>query len=316
MTSADIARAPSRRPILRDGMPEEVIAQCVRFQALDGYDLGGTLYVSADHRPPRTVLLLCCGGGIPASRYARIARFLAAEGFPALAFDYRGIGDSRPARLRALRAGNEDWSEYDCGGAIAEIRRRFPEAELVAIAHSIGPLLVGGAPNVAEISRFVFIGAHTAYFGDYLDRYRLPMTVMWHGVMPVLVWVVGFFPGRALRLGEDIPRHVARQWATRRTPDFRFEHAVDVARGRAWLQRHYDLEGRALVITIADDAFASEAGTRRLLAIYPRLQVEHERVRPADVGMKRIGHFGYFRRQGKALLWPRIVAFLRDVRRT
>jgi predicted alpha/beta hydrolase len=284
----------------------------VRFEALDGYDLGGTLYSSRDSGPPPTVLLLCCGGGIPASRYARLARFLAAKGFPVLAFDYRGIGDSRPAHLRALRAGNEDWSEHDCGGAIAEIRRRFPAAELVAIAHSIGPLLVGGAPNVAEVSRFVFIGAHTGYFGDYLGRYRLPMAVMWHGVMPVLVRLVGYFPGRALRLGEDIPRQVAWQWATRRTPDFHPKHAGDVARGRAWLERHYTVQGRALVIAIVDDAFATESGTRRLLGMYPRLQVEHERIRPADVGLKRIGHFGYFRRLAEANLWPRIVAFLRD----
>ena len=88
-----------------------------------------------------------------------------------------------------------------CAGA-------HPAAELVAIAHSFGTFLVGGAPNVAEISRFVFIGAHTGYFGDYLRRYRLPMTAMWHGVMPVLTRIVGHFPARALRLGEDIPRQL------------------------------------------------------------------------------------------------------------
>lgn len=288
-----------------------VVESRLRFQALDSYDLGGTLYRAQGERTPRTAIVLNCGGGIPASRYARLARYLAARGYPVLAYDYRGIGDSRPARLRALRAGNEDWSEHDCGGAIAEMRRRFPDAELVAIAHSIGTLLVGGAPNVTEISRFVFIGAHTGFFGDYLRRYRLPMTVMWHGVMPVLVRIVGYFPGRALRLGEDIPRQVARQWATRRTPDFRSKHAVDVARGRAWLERHRSVTGRALVIGISDDAFATEAGTLRLLAMYPRLRVEHQRIRPADVGVKRIGHFGYFRRQAE-VLWPRIVAFLRD----
>ncbi len=298
-------------------MTEPALAESsLRFPALDGYELGGSLYVRVDQGMPRTVVLFNCGGGIPASRYARLARYLALEGYPVLVYDYRGIGDSRPERLRALRAGNEDWSEHDCGGGIAELRRLYPTSEVVAIAHSFGTFLVGGAPNVAEISRFVFIGAHTGYFGDYLRRYRLPMTAMWHGVMPVLTRLVGYFPGRALRLGEDIPRQVARQWATRRTPEFRPKHALDVARAQAWIERHRLVVGRALVIGIADDAFATQTGTRRLLEMYPGLHVTHERVAPGDVGVKRIGHFGYFSRHAQVALWPRIVAFLRDDRAT
>jgi predicted alpha/beta hydrolase len=285
----------------------------VRFRALDGLELGGTLHAEAGAPAPRTVVVLCAGGGVPAWRYARLARYLAAHGFPVLTFDYRGIGESRPARMRALAAGNEDWSEFDCGGAIAEMRKRYPDAELVAVAHSFGTFLVGGAPNAAEVSRYVFVGAHTGYCGDYLRRYRIPMTALWHGVMPALARVAGYFPGRRLRLGEDLPRDVARQWAGRRTPEFRPEEfAVDVARARAWLARHRGVTGRALVVGVADDAFATEAGTRRLLALYPGLAVTHERVAPADAGMKRMGHFGYFGRQAEAKLWPRIVAFLRD----
>ena len=286
----------------------------LRFPALDGYELGGTLFLPHGNCTRHTAVLFNCGGGILALRYARLARYLAARGYPTLIYDYRGIGESRPPRLRALRASNEDWSEYDCGGAIAELRRHYPTSELVAIAHSFGAFLVGGAPNVGEISRFVFIGAHTGYFGDYLRRYRLPMTAMWHGVMPMLTRMVGYFPGRALRLGEDIPHQVARQWATRRTPEFDPKHGLDVARARAWIERHHTVVGSALVIRIADDAFATEAGTRRLLAFYPRLRVTDERVTPAESGVKRLGHFGYFRRHAEVALWPRIVAFLRDDR--
>jgi predicted alpha/beta hydrolase len=260
-------------------------------------------------RPPggatalaRTAVLVNCGGGIPAYRYARFARFLAANGFPVVTYDYRGIGQSRPASLRGLASGNEDWSEYDCGGAIAEVRRRYPTPEIVAVAHSFGTFLVGGAPNVAEIRRFVFIGAHTGYVGDYLRRYRLPMALVWHGVMPAITRAVGYFPGRALRLGDDIPRAVALQWSKRRTPELQAKHGVDVTRTRAWIARHDPVKGRVLVIGIADDAFATEQGARRLLALYPGLRATHERVAPAEVGLKRIGHFGFFRRGGR--LWP------------
>jgi predicted alpha/beta hydrolase len=214
-----------------------------------------------------------------------------------------------------MRAANEDWSEFDCGGAIAEIRKRYPVAELVAIAHSFGTFLIGGPTNVAEISRFIFIGAHTGYFGDYRRPYRLPMTAMWHVAMPLLTRAFGYFPGRALRLGDDIPRQVALQWAARRTPEFR-PAAAHVTRARNWVDRHAEITGQALVIAIADDAFATEAGTRRLLGYYPGLRVTYERVAPVDIGLKRIGHFGFFRRQAEAMLWPRIVAYLRGASTT
>ena len=82
----------------------------IRFPALDGYDLGGTLYVAPDVVEPSAAVLFSCGGGIPASRYTRFARYLAANGIPVLIFDYRGIGSSRPrgfgasARLRKTGA--------------------------------------------------------------------------------------------------------------------------------------------------------------------------------------------------------------------
>src|ERR1044072_1541019 len=88
-------------------------------------------------------------------------------------------------------------------------------------AHSIGALLFGGAPNAAEQSRLVIISGHTAYYGDYDARYRLPMAVLWHGVMPVTTALLGYFPARRLGLGEDIPANVALRWAGRRSPERR-----------------------------------------------------------------------------------------------
>ena len=95
------------------------------------------------------------------------------------------------------------------------MRARYPRAELAGVAHSIGTLVIGGAPNVGEFSRLVFIAAHTGYYGDYAKRHRIPMAVMWHMVMPALTRAFGYFPARMLRLGENIPAGMAMQWAAR-----------------------------------------------------------------------------------------------------
>lgn len=284
----------------------------VRLRALDGYELEAALYVPHATQPPRRVALLHCGAGIPAARYRRFARFLAEAGIPVLTYDYRGIGHSRPDALRGFRAAIEDWSEYDCGGAIAWLRERYPKAEMVGIAHSIGALVIGGAHNSAQQSRLVLIGAHTGYYGDYHPKYRLPMTAVWHGMMPALTRIVGYFPARRLGLGEDLPAKVALQWAGRRSPELRPTGTEPgYERLQLLLDRCAALQRPALLVSISDDAFATAAGTKRLLSYYPRLfPLQHIVFTPGDAGVSRIGHFRFFGRTAGMALWPRLLAQL------
>jgi predicted alpha/beta hydrolase len=255
------------------------------------------------------VALVHGGAGIPAARYAHFAAFLAGAGVPTLTYDYRGIGVSRPAALRGFQAALEDWSELDCAAAISWLRARFPHADMLGIAHSVGALLLGGAANAAEQARLVLIGGHTGYYGDYRKRYRVPMTAFWHVLMPALTRLVGYFPARRLGLGEDIPAKVALQWAARRSPDLRpTGTALGETRVRRLLERCAALERPALMVSISDDAFATPAGIRRLMACYPRLSpLQHIEFTPADAGVRRIGHVGFLRRRTGAALWPRLL---------
>jgi predicted alpha/beta hydrolase len=99
------------------------------------------------------------------------------------------------------------------------MRSRYCSAELTGIAHSIGSLVLGGAKNIGELSRLVFIAPHTGYCGDYAKSVRIPMAAIWHIVIPALIQLFGYFPGRMLQLGEDLPAGMALQWAARIRPD-------------------------------------------------------------------------------------------------
>jgi len=290
-----------------------IVESVVRFAASDGYELGATLYYEQELAAPSTVILFSCGGGVPAARYARFARQLAKLPVAVLVYDYRGIGASRPARLRGFKALAEDWSEFDCGGAIAYLRLRFPESQLVAMSHSIGALLTCGAPNVAEISRFVFFCAHTGYYGDYLPIYRLPMALLWHGVMPLMTRAFGYFPARTLGLGQDIPAGVAMQWATRTSPNLRPKTTAPTAdRANAMLTRYRQVRGEVLAVGFTDDAFATPTGSGRLLEAFPELHAKLVMIAPSQVGMSKIGHFGLFRRGAEMALWPLVFAILKE----
>jgi predicted alpha/beta hydrolase len=193
----------------------------LRLRAADGVEIGAVFYAALRPRSPRRVAVLHGGAGIPALRYGRFARFLAEWGIPVLTYDYRGIGLSRPRELRGFEATIEDWAELDSAGAIAWLRERFPQDEILGISHSIGALMLGGAPNAAEQARIVLVGAHTGYYGDYSALYRLPMAVAWHGMMPAVTRFFGYFPAGRLGLGDDLPAGMALEWAERRRPDLR-----------------------------------------------------------------------------------------------
>jgi predicted alpha/beta hydrolase len=285
----------------------------LRIRALDGYELGAVLYSASTGATPRRAVVLHGGAGIPAQRYRHFARFLARSGVPVLTYDYRGIGLSRSGALAGFRSVIEDWAEYDCSAAIGWLRERFPRAELVGIAHSVSALLFGGAHNAAEQARLILIGAHTGYYGDYRPLYRLPMAALWHVLMPVLTRLIGYFPARRLGLGDDIPAGVALQWASRRSSDLRPAGAgPGDERTRRLLDRCAALERPALVIRFSDDAFATAAGMRRLLAYYPLLSPQYVVFTPADSGTRKIGHFGFFGREAGLALWPQLVARLQQ----
>ena len=273
--------------------------QTVHLTASDGYTLGATLFDAAPHVEIPRAAVLCPGGGVPARVYRHFAAWLAARGLPVLTFDYRGIGRSRPADARGFDATSEDWAE-DCGTAIAWLRRTYPRAELIGIAHSFGGLLLGGAPDAVQLARFLLVGVHTGYHGDYHPRWRWPMTLVWHGAMPALARLFGYFPGRALRLGENLPAGFARQWAARRTPHFDTRDP----RTAALVARLGAPRGPALALTFTDDGFATARGTRRVLEQHlTGVAAEHRIIAPADVGLKQIGHFGFFRPSAEQALW-------------
>jgi predicted alpha/beta hydrolase len=164
------------------------------------------------------------------------------------------------------------------------------------------------APNASQLVRLVLIGVHTGYFGDYRRAYRFPMALVWHGFMPLMTRIAGYFPASWFKLGHDIPAGIARQWAGRRSPSL----AGEGARADAGLARCAELSQEALVVSVTDDAFATKAGTQRLLSYMPGLRTQTLMIRPRDVAMKKIGHFGYFRRSAESRIWPAIVRWIVD----
>lgn len=283
--------------------------------ASDGYPLSATLWARGDLPPPDRVVLVNAGAGIPARYYDRFAGWLADRGLPTLTYDYRGVGRSRPARLRGFEASVETWGSKDCAAALDSLAARYPAARLAVVGHSVGGLVTGLAPGGDRIERLALVGTHTGYWRDYAPRARLPMYALWHLAMPAVTAALGYFPGRAFGLPDDLPAGIARDWARRRRPEpwwylKRPDGTPDDVRIAEVIARFDRYRADALVVSIADDPFATAQATARIGALFRHCRLDERRVDPAALGLPRVGHFGFFRSRMRDALWPLVGDFL------
>jgi predicted alpha/beta hydrolase len=287
-----------------------VRAEPVRFRALDGCPLGGVLYASQSSRRVADAAVFAAGTGIRSAVYRAFLTHLAHAGIPVLAFDYRGIGASRPASLRGFEAGFEDWAEYDAGAAIAWMRARYPHARLAGIGHSAGAMIIGANEAATRLAQMVAIAPHTGYFGDHGTSLRFAMRYGWRTAARVITPALGYFPA-GLVGAEDLPARVAMQWSACTNPGFEGGLAQgDPDRGRRVLEHAANLRLPTLVLSFHDDTWATEIGVRRFLHGFRNLLAIRRIVTRADVRDRGIGHFGFFRRSLGPALWPIVTRFV------
>jgi predicted alpha/beta hydrolase len=61
----------------------------------------------------------------------------------------------------------------------------------------------------------------------------------------------------------------------------------------------------------APRVWSTERGAQRLLEEHlPQISAQQRVIAPRDAGLKRIGHFGFFRRSAAQTLWPQAARWL------
>jgi predicted alpha/beta hydrolase len=202
-------------------------AEPVEITASDGFDLRGRCWRHPAPDPKRPVVVINAATSVRSRYYHRFASRLFEHGFEVIAYDYRGIGDSRPPSLWGFEASWLDWGSLDFEAVLRYAAKEFPSHPLHVVAHSVGGFLVGLASSNVAIQRIFTVGAQYAYWRDYAAPLRLRMLLKWHLLMPLLTVPLGYFPGKKLGWLEDTPGGVVRDWAFSRE---RFE---DTWPGRA-----------------------------------------------------------------------------------
>jgi predicted alpha/beta hydrolase len=186
------------------------------------------------------------------------------------------------------------------------VQTRAPGAPLYLMGHSLGAQLPGLLRNTHKVTGLVSIAAGSGYWRDNAPRIKAPILYFWWVLVPLATRLFGYFPGRRLRKIGDVPAGVMLQW--RRwclNPLYSLG-----AEGEAARVSYGAVKFPVLALAITDDELMTLRGTRTLLDFYANAPRAVERIAPADVQARRIGHFGFFREQFRASLWPRAVESL------
>lgn len=291
-------------------------ARAVAITCRDGIRLGGHFWqghgqARGQGRGDAGAIVINPATGVPARYYHRYARFLAGHGFDVLTYDYRGIGLSRPPRLRGCGYRWRDWGERDVDAALGFMAGEAHPGPLMVVGHSIGGFLPGLAENGSDIRRMLTVGAQYAWWADYAPRHRLALLFKWHLVMPAATALCGYFPGRRLGWLEDLPAGVAHEWSFRGP---RFERSHPRGERAAAVARMADVQADILAVSVADDEFGTIPALRRTLRYYTGAARTLVRIAPSDYGRDAIGHFDLFHDRHAAGFWLDTVIWLRDGR--
>lgn len=280
----------------------------------------GKLLAAQWFEPPaavgvKAVAIIGAATAVPASYYRHFAEWMARRGYAVLSFDYRGIAASRDVLRRGEDVRLRDWARLDMAAAVhAADRRRCEEAQrqgrdlgLLWIGHSLGGNAVGLVPGfVDKVDAMLGVAAQVAYLGHWSGFARVQAWVFFHWMLPLLVRLLGHAPGRVLGpRAQDLPAGAALEWAAwGRMPGFLFGDD-SLASERAY----HRFVGAVHLWSITDDhLFGPAPAVDALAAQFTAAQVQRHVVAPADLGVRKIEHFGPFRRDLGAQLWPRLLA--------
>lgn len=260
------------------------------------------------HGEARAVALISPATGVPRGFYAAFAQWLASRGYAVLSYDYRGIAGSREGALRRERATMRDWAVLDMSAALAaaEARRAGRGLPLLLIGHSFGGNCIAFARGVERADAILGVGSQLGEPRLYPGVHGAVAQVFFRAWVPAVVAAFGHLPGWALGGGaQPLPAGVARQWG-----------AWGLRRGWAYADPAMAAHRSASAVLapvhlwgVDDDlTYAPPRAIDALAAQFRNAAVQRHQLAPAEVGRRRLGHFGVFRRDPGPRAWARLLA--------
>ena len=267
------------------------------------HTLRGHLFLPME--TPRIVVVLNGATGVKARFYSSFAKWLAEQkGIACLTYDYRHFGASALEDIRKSKANMSDWGVHDQEAARAFLADAFPESRVWVIGHSLGSMCLPFQRNLEQIDRFIAITGGPGHYSDHPWPYQALARLFWFGPFPLITLLLGYLPGRTMRVGEDLPSGVYwqwRKWCTRRgfySSEFGRELPFP-----DWV----GLKAPTKFVAVKDDVITPPKTVWRLMQCHPSAPKTQLLLEPKAYGLQKIGHINVLSEKSRAV-WESIVA--------
>ncbi len=261
-----------------------------------------TAHLFLPEQDNQKLLLINSATGVKQQVYFSFARYFAEKGFTVITYDYRGIGLSKPKKMKNFKASMRIWGSEDFKAITEYIKLSFKNYKKYCLGHSVGALILGMNKNSDIFEEFVFVGTQNAFVGNLKFRIKIEAYLGFGIVQPLTTTLLGYFPAHWFGLGESLPKNCAYDWRTlilnRKSTNQLLDKIDDYSK---------KLTQKVLVIRAEDDVWLTEKGVKSLLNdTYPNLKPAYRLIKTSDSDKGEIGHVNFFRSYNSKL-WNIIV---------
>lgn len=243
------------------------------------------------------VLLINSATGVKQQIYFSVAQFFADHGFTVITYDYRGIGLSKPHKMRGFEASMRVWGTTDYKALTDYIKSNFEDYKKYCLGHSVGALILGMNPDSEIFEEFIFVGTQNAFVGNLRLKTKIEAYLGFGIVQPLFTLFLGYFPASWFGLGESLPSGSAFDWRililNKKSTNNLLEKSADFSK---------KLRQKVLVIWAEDDAWLTEKGVKSLLEnTYANLRPTYRHIYTSESEKGEIGHVNFFRSYNRKL---------------
>ena len=248
--------------------------------------------------PNGKLLLINSATGVKQQIYFSFAKYFAENGFTAITYDYRGIGDSKPKKMNGFHATMRIWGTDDFKTVTDFIKKNYQNHQKFCLGHSVGALIIGMNENAHIFDKFIFVATQDAYIGNLKANIAASAVLGFGIAVPLTTKFFGYFPAHRFGLGESLPKGVAYDWRTL------ILNKKSTSRLYEKIATHFskDLKQETFIIHAEDDPWVTMKGMENLMNnVYPHLKKTYREIKVSDSEKGEIGHINFFRSFNKSL---------------
>ena len=273
----------------------------LRLTTPDGHEL--VVYRFEPESTPKANVVIATAMGTTQAYYAPLAKWLCEQGFLVTTFDYRGMGESRHQALKHYENNILDWAQFDCSKVLEYVLEKANGQPVYWLGHSLGGQVFPLVKGIDQVSKIITVASGTGYWKHNAPQLKKKVWWFWFFLVPVLLRVYGYFPGKKLGMVGDLPNKVMAQW---RTWCMHPEYCVGVENEEI-STRFEDMSRPIRSIALSDDEMLSHLNIEALFNLFGSEDKQLRTLVPKEMGIKRVGHLGFFRADFSESLWKEVL---------